>query len=236
MKFLEHPIGLIALCFLILTGCSATIKAPIEKTDLSTCGLLGPDCWKRLVPGSQDQVSFHYFNPAAQWTQYKKVKLNSVSFWTSDNTKIAVEDQSKLVDFFHQQVQKKLDEKTSVVTETGPDVLDIDIALTDAEAVTPVLRSISMLVPQAHMLSNLVYLATDKFPFVGGAQAEIKITDSMSGAVLYEGVDKRIGGGNIKNGFQWKWGDAEHAITEWSEIIATRLAAKMEGKAIPDSE
>jgi hypothetical protein len=107
--------------------------------------------------------------------------------------------------------------------------MKLDVALTDAEAATPVLRSISMIVPQAHMLSNLKYLATGSMPFVGAAQAEVKVTDSVSGQVLGLFVDKRIGGGSFTTGFQWQWGDAENAVNHWAELTANKLSAWTSG-------
>ena len=84
--------------------------------------------------------------------------------------------------------------------------------MVDAEAATPGLRSVSMIIPQAHLLSNLRYLATGTFPFVGAAQGAGKISDALTGEVLAAAVDRRIGGGSLKAGFQWQWGDAENAI------------------------
>jgi len=117
-----------------------------------------------------------------------------------------------LVNYFSLQLKQQLSQKFEIVTQPGPGVMKLDVALTDAEAASPVLRSISMIVPQAHMLANLKYLATDSFPFVGAAQAEAKFTDSVSGQILAMAVDKRIGGGSPTTGFQWEWGDAENAI------------------------
>lgn len=105
------------------------------------------------------------------------------------------------------------------------------MALVDVEAANPGLRSISMIVPQAHMLANLKYLATGSMPFVGAAQAEAKITDSVSGQILALSVDKRIGGGSFTTGFQWQWGDAENAINHWSELAANRLSSWTSGTA-----
>ena len=113
----------------------------------------------------------------------------------------------------------RLDEETAV-----------HAAMTDADAATPVLRSISMIVPQAHMLANLEYLATGSLPFVGRAESEVKVTDSMTGKLLGAAVDERLGGGNIETGFQWEWGDAENAIDNWCERLATHLAAWTSGK------
>ena len=111
--------------------------------------------------------------------------------------------------------------------------MKLDVALVDVASATPVLRSISMIVPQARLLSSLKYLATGSFPFVGGAQSELKITDSLSGEVLGLFVDKRIGGGAISNAFQWRWGDAENAVNHWVELATTRLYSWTSGAATP---
>lgn len=92
-------------------------------------------------------------------------------------TQISAADQQMLVNYFSQQLKEKLGQKFQIVNQAGPSVMKLDVALVDAEAATPGLRSISMIVPQAHMLANLKYLATGSMPFVGAAQAEAKITD-----------------------------------------------------------
>jgi hypothetical protein len=137
-----------------------------------------------------------------------------------------------LVNYFSQQLNKDLGQKFQLVTDPGPGVMKINVAIVDAEAATPVLRTISMLIPQAHMVANLKYLATGTFPFVGGAQAEAKVTDSVSGQILALAVDKRVGGGSFTTGFQWQWGDAENAVNHWSELAANRLSSWTSGAAL----
>ena len=46
-------------------------------------------------------------------------------------------------------------------------------------------------------------------------------------------VDRQRGGGSIKSGFQWQWGDAENAIDHWAEVMTTRLSAWTSGTAAP---
>ena len=169
--------------------------------------------------------------PLVQCRSYNKVLIDSVTFWGGDATKISAADQQMLVNYFSQQLKEQLGQKFEIVNQPGPGVMKLDVALIDAEGATPVLRSISMIVPQAHMLANLKYLATGTMPFVGAAQAEAKITDSVSGKVLVLAVDKRIGGGSFTTGFQWQWGDAENAINHWAELMANKLSDWTSGKA-----
>lgn len=227
---LTYP--LLGLGLLTLSACSVTEKARIDQANIN-CGLLGSDCGNRLIVGSKDQIGWRYVNPAVKWTGYKQVLLSPVTFWGADSTKVSAVDQQTLVNYFNQQLQEQLGKQFKLVQQPGPGVMKIEVAMTDAEAATPGLRTITMIVPQAHMLSNLKYLATGTFPFVGGAQAELRISDSVTGQVLIEGVDKRIGGGAAQNGLQWQWGDAEHAINDWSEMLTTRLSAWTSGTEKP---
>jgi len=42
-------------------------------------------------------------------------------------------------------------------------------------------------------------------------------------------VDKRVGGGSLKTAAQWQLGDAENAMTAWSQQMANRLSAWTSG-------
>ena len=120
-----------------------------------------------------------------------------------------------------------------MVREPGPGVMKLQVALTDAEGATPVLRSVSMAVPQVRALVSLQYLATGTYTFVGGAQGEAKLTDSLTGEVLGEWIDRRVGGGSIAAAAQWKWGDVENAMDAWATQAAERLYAWTQGTAKP---
>jgi hypothetical protein len=85
-------------------------------------------------------------------------------------------------------------------------VLVVEVAISDAQAATPVLRSVTMVVPQARALGTLKYLATGTYPFVDAAQAEGRLFDGGTGMTLGAWVDRRVGGGNISTAAQWQWG------------------------------
>ena len=218
---------LLGLCLLLLSACSTTQKVAINQADLN-CAFLANDC-SLLTPGGEGQNGLRWLNPAAQWTQYNKIMIDPVTFWGGSTTSISASDQQMLVNYFNQQLNKELGQKFQIVNEPGPGVMKHDVAIVDASSATPVLRSISMIVPQARVLSSLKYLATGTFPFVGAAQAEGKVSDSVSGQVLGLFVDKRVGGGAFTTGFQWRWGDAENAINHWAELAANKLSAWTSG-------
>ena len=222
---------LLGLCLLLLSACATTQKVAIDQSDLN-CAFLANDC-ALLTVGGKNQVGLRYLNPAAQWTQYNKVMIDPVTFWSGSSTRVSPSDQQTLVNYLSQQLHTQLGQKFEIVYQPGPGVMKLDVALVDMSSATPMLRTITMIVPQARVLSSLKYLATGSFPFVGGAQAELKITDSVSGQVLGLFVDKRIGGGAISNAFQWRWGDAENAVNHWAELATSRLYSWTSGTAAP---
>lgn len=213
-----------------LTACSATQQAPVRQTAI--CGFLGSDC-ARLTPGSTDQLQLRWVSPKANWTQYSKIIVDPVTFWGSDATTLSASDQQALTDYFYQALREQLGKKFQLVDQTGPGVMRMQVAITDAEGATPGLRTISVIVPQARALNTLKYAATGTYAFVGGAQAEAKVTDAATGQVLVEAVDRRIGGGSVEAAAQWQWGDAENAMNHWAEQAATRLSSWTSGAAQP---
>jgi hypothetical protein len=225
------PVAVMGAGLLLLSGCTTTQEASLDQAS-TNCGLLGDICGK-LTPGGKDQASLRYISPSAQWSNYNKILIEPVTFWGGDSTSVSASDQQMLVNYFSQQLKEQLGKKFEIADQPGPGVMKLTVAMTDAETATPVLRSISMIVPQAHMLANLKYLATGTFPFVGGAQGEAKITDSVSGNLLAAIADKRIGGGSALTGVQWQWGDAENVIDKWSETLAERLSSWTTGTAKP---
>jgi hypothetical protein len=230
--------GLTALAMVMLllagtiAGCSVTQKAAVEKSSLSPTAFLGPD-YARLTPGGKDQASLLYINASTQWTQYNKILVMPVSFWGSEETKVPPADQETMCNFLYQALREQLGKKFQLVDEPGPGVMVLQVALTDVETATPVLRSVSMVVPQARTLGTLKYLATGTYPFVGSAQAEAKLTDGATGQLLGEWVDKRVGGGNIKTAAQWKWGDAENVMTQWATTLTDKVSSWTSGTAKP---
>ena len=215
----------------LLAGCSTTQQAAVSQGDVK-CGFLGSAC-SQLSPGTDGQIALRYVNPSAKWTQYTKIMIQPVTFWGEENSKVSTEDQQRLVNFFYTALNQEVSKQFQVVDQDGPDVMQLQVALIDVIAATPGLRTITMVIPQARLLSTVKRGATGSYPFVGGAQAEFKLTDSLTGEVLAAGVDRRIGGGSVSTAAQWEWGDAENAMKAWSKLAAERLSAWTKGMAKP---
>jgi hypothetical protein len=185
-------------------------------------GFFGKDA-SLLQPGGEGQPAMVYTNSGAQWTKYNKILLEPVEFWDSANSSISPADQATLTAYFYNQLKETLEKEFTLVNQGGPDVLLLQVALVNANAATPGLRSVSVVIPQLRVVNAAQSLATGSYAFVGSAEAEMKATDSATGELLAAAIDKRAGGIALSAAAQWKWGDAESAMAYWAEKISTRL-------------
>ncbi len=226
----------VALAGWLLAGCSQT-AAPepsiIQRVQGETpappppSGFLGND-YSLLTPpteGSDQKAMLRYVNPSVNWGSYNQVMIAPVTFWAADDSKVSTADQQALCNYAYDEFVKVLGKNFTLASQPGPGVMKLSAALTDATSAVPVLRSISVVVPQARALSAIKMVATGTYAFVGSAQGALKLNDSVSGQLLAAAVDKRVGGTSIKNVTVFQWGDTENAIDYWANLTDQRMVA-----------
>ncbi|HKV54886.1 MAG TPA: DUF3313 domain-containing protein [Candidatus Binataceae bacterium] len=214
----------------LISACSQTVEskpAVLEQVDNGTMspalsGFFGNN-FSLLQPGEKGQAAMRYIAPNVQWAQYTKIMLEPVEFWDNPDSSVSPTDQHMLTAYFYNQLKQDLQKDFTLVDQGGPGVMVIQVALLNASAATPGLRSVSLVVPQLRLLNGLQSLATGSYAFVGSAEAAMKGTDSVTGQLLAAAIDKRAGGTAISAAAQWQWGDAENAMNYWSETITNRL-------------
>lgn len=224
-------LALIAAGSLLLTGCAKTLQVSIEDRT-AICSFLGPAC-RKLTPGGAGQSYLRYVNSGARWSQYRKVIVDPVVIISSTESQITPAAQQHLANYFDAALKERLGARFQLTDQPGAGVMRIQVALTDARAATPGLRTITMAVPQARTLSTIGYLTTGSFPFVGAAEGVAKVVDSRNGELLAALADRQIGGGHIKSAAQWTMGDAENAINLWATRMTSQLHAWTSGAQTP---
>lgn len=218
----------------VLAGCSQT-AAPepsiIQRVQGETVapppptGFLGSDyaLLKPPAEGSGQKAMLVYTDMSANFTSYSKIIIAPVTFWAADDSKVSAADQQTLCNYAYNTFSTEFAKNFTIVDQPGPGVARLSIALTDATTAVPGLRSISVVVPQARVLSAIKMAGTGTYAFVGSAQGEAKLTDSVSGRLLAAWADKRVGGTSITNIDVFQWGDAENAINYWAKGLDERL-------------
>src|SRR5437899_11530240 len=153
---------------IVASGCSTTATPQptvVQRMGATApaleapAGFFGTDA-SLLKPGKNPQALLYFVNPNAQWTQYHKVLLDPVQFWDSANSDLSQDDQKMLSTYLYTQLQQDLSKTFTLVDQPGPGVLRVQIAIINASAATPGMRSVSMVVPQLHALNSLQSLAT----------------------------------------------------------------------------
>jgi hypothetical protein len=190
-------------------------------------GFLGNDYSLMTPPaeGSDQKAMLRYVDPNVTWSSYNKIMIAPVTFWAADDSKVSAADQQALCNYMYSTLVKDLGKNFTIVDQPGPGVMKLSVALTDATSAVPVLRSISVVVPQARVLSAIKMAATGTYAFVGSAQGAGKLNDSVSGQLLAAWADKRVGGTSIKNVDVFQWGDAENAIDYWANELDQKLVS-----------
>ena len=223
---------------MLASGCSTTVESQPEAAKAlesggplpgAVTGFLGPDASK-LAPGPEGGAALAWINPNAQWSSYTKIQLMPVEFWAAADSKVPAADQATLTEYFYNQLQTNLSKSFTLVDQPGPGVMTLRVALMDATTAVPGLRTISVVVPQARVLNLAQSMVTDSYAFVGSAEAEMKVTDSVNGMLLAEAVDQRAGGMGMKGAASFQWGDAQNAMDYWAQKIPARIL-QLQGKA-----
>src|SRR5713226_9768384 len=232
--FLNHLTAGVAAglaMLLLLSGCATTVESTPEAAKAVQSGaqlpsavtaFMGPYASK-LAPGPAGGAALVWIYPDAQWINYRKIMLMPVEFWAGADSKVPAADQQVLTEYFYNALKTNLEQNFTLVDQPGPGVIKLRVALMDATTAVPGLRTISVIVPQARVLNMAQSLATNSYAFVGSAEAEMIVTDSQTGDVLAEAVDRRSGGMGIKGAASFQWGDAKNAIDYWAERIPARM-------------
>ena len=217
----------------VLSACAATTQGQVAMQQETPTGqtaptgaaqFLGTDA-SLLQPGAEGQAAYVYINPNAQWSTYKKVLLKPVEFWDSPDTSVSPDDQKMLTSYFYDSLKQNTQKNFILVDQPGPGVITFAVAIINAESATPGLRSVSLVIPQARILNYAQSLATGHAAFAGSAEEAFKATDSSTGQLLAESVDRRIGGMAVSNAAEIQWGDAEAAMDYWALHITQRAVA-----------
>jgi len=112
-----------------------------------------------------------------------------------------------------------------LVDQLGPGVMRIQVALTDAKGSSPVMDTISTVMPIGLAISQTKGLITGKPSFVGETQAEAKVTDGTNGQLLAAAIDRRVGGKSV-SGTTDSWDDVHAAFEYWAKQLGYRLCTE----------
>ena len=205
---------------LATVGCALTGQA--RKVERS--GFLGGDA-ARLRPQDQPyRPKLGYFDEEADWRSYDKGLLAPVTLWgaAEDSFGKNEKDRRRLVQNFYGSLHREFSKDYKMVSRPGKGTMVLRVAVTEADKATPVLDPITSIVPQTRLLTTAGGYVTGEPAFTGAIQIEFKVNDSVTGALLAAGVDKRVGQKCVLDSFD-SWSDIDDAIALWAQQARFRL-------------
>ena len=157
---------------------------------------------KNLGPGPKGGFKERWVKPGFDFTKYNKVMLEHVTFFFADDSQYKGIESSELHDLAEDfdlaivDALKRTQKGAGFVTEPGPDVARIRIAITDLKQSKPVIgvASTAIMVTPVGLGINLVKKgATGSWSGSGATTAEFMIFDSMTNQVIAVARDEKGG-------------------------------------------
>lgn len=206
-------IGVMALV-IGLTFCVGTSFSAEPKYS----GFLG-DSYKNLQPGPEGGAKMRWIKPGVDFSKYNKLMVDSVIFYLADDSEdkgINAEEMKELTDAFNEEIVKSLKDKYPIVSEPGPDVARLRVAITGVKKSKPGVSVVTSIIPVGIGISLIKKGVSGSYTGSGGTQAEFMTLDSMTNEVIVAAVDERSAGYTERF---TSLGAAKDAFKFWAERI-----------------
>ena len=223
------------------TGVAAAADADSDQFgDYKSVGFLSD--YSQLKPEGGDSKAFIARYTGKDADKYDKLLIDRIKVYFKDADEaqgIDPTDLKALTDYFHAAIVKAMGDAYPVVTEPGPDVLRLRIAVTNLVPNNPAASVITLAVPFLWLADAGTGVAkgnTGSTAFVGEATIEMEVMDSASNKQLAAYIETRIGTKynwveGVKEGVTdyaraySTWAYTRQAMDEWAKFLRARLDA-----------
>lgn len=180
--------------------------------------------YSRLTPGGKDDPILYYVKPGLDLSEYGKIEVDPVMIRAShaDALKsVPREELSHLIKLFYDSVCDEVGAVKTLVSSPGPGTMRLRLAITELIG-DDIGNDIVSTVHPVGIVTNVgSMMATGTRMWAGKVSIEGVLTNSMSGEVLAEFVDRRQGGDAFETG---EWTQAEAALKYWAVAIRKKIA------------
>ena len=175
--------------------------------------------YEQLTPGEKGQVKLLWTKKGVDTKKYTKFMMDSVIFFISDKADykgIDPQEMKELADNFNKEIVAVFKGKYPIVSEPGPDVARLSIAITNIKPSRPGYTAVTSVIPLGLGVSRIKKVASGGWSGSGQICVEFMALDSMTNEVLVLGIDQRKA--EFEERFT-KWGSANDSFKLWSEQI-----------------
>ena len=228
VNWLLRVVLLSALALLI--GCATSQSKQARTVEKS--GFLGD--YSMLSPGGEGEALLFYENPEANWPSYNKIFLAPVAYYGGRETYpkgFTRADLQKLVNRFYYILYNDLAEDYQMVDEPAPHTLRIQVALTSVGESSQTADSVSAVAPViVNPIRNFAGSLSGETILAGQASIEARITDGLTGKLLYAAVDRRVGQRSTSGSSTRRTADVEEIMWYWGDLARYRLCTLRGGE------
>jgi len=231
---------MITMVFLMLSGCASTNGKAKESEGPKYSGFLSD--YSQLKPEVEGSKAMIYVNPQTDMKKYKKFLLEKMIVSLKDDAEykgIDPDAMKALTDYFREAIVRELGSDYPIVTEPGPDVLRLRIAITDLVPTKTAVTVLVLVTPYA-TIPDLISGGASKggagsAPYLGRAGIEVEGIDSVTLQQVFAYTEERYGKkydaedpGSYFKAYT-EWGYVKQAFDFWAKKFRTRLD-KIHGK------
>lgn len=196
--------------------------------------------YSKIKPSPDQPNTFKYRDPEADFGKYHKLLVDRITLWFKDDSDykgIDPDELKTLTDYFYKAIEAKVGDAYPMVSEPGPDVLRLRIAVTDIVPNKPEASVVTLVVPFLWIGDAGTGVAkgqTGSTPFTGEATIEFEALDSETTKQLAAFIETRVG-----KKYNWthgvsegvtsyldaysKWDYTKKAMDYWAELLRKRL-------------
>lgn len=168
-------------------------------------------------------------NPKADFKQYNKIIIDQVIIMKDGELdQKELENYQILANNAYVYLTQELQKDYQIVKDPGPGTMRLQAAIIDADNAKPVRNTLSTFMPIGMGVSLIKYTATGKQSGVGEITSQMKVTDAITGELLGAGLDRRVGGKEIKELWS-KWHNADDALQYWAKRARYALCEQRGG-------
>ncbi|HPB15469.1 MAG TPA: DUF3313 domain-containing protein [Smithellaceae bacterium] len=189
--------------------------------DIPFSGFLGnPAVYEQLQPGPKGGAKLRWVKQGVDAGKYKRFMVDSAVFFLAENADykgIDPQEMKELCDLFNKEIAAAFQGKHEIVSQPGPDVARLCIAVTNIRPSRPGLSAVTTIVPVGLGVSLLKKGATGGWSGSGETCVEVMVLDSATNEILILAVDQRRA--EFEDRFT-RWGSAGDAFKFWSARMA----------------
>lgn len=221
---------------LMMSGCASKKSAEYQYSGfLSDYSMLEDD-----PKGTDADI---YIKSGVDFSKYNKVLIDRVKVFIKDDAEYKGIDPTELkalTDYFHEAFVRELGDAYPVVTEPGPDVLRLRLAITELVPTKTEMSVVVLVTPYATVADLAAGGGSGSSPYLGYAAIEGEALDSVTHEQLIGYVERKLAkkydvdmsegaGSAISKGTSSyfkaysEWGYAKQAFDYWAKKLRKRM-------------